>query len=97
MKPVLPKVIADLVEKASVERARRRRGVTPERKRPLCGAKTYRGTACVKRAVWDMENDRPRNGRCRIHGGNSTGPKTEAGKERNRAALRRRLGYGAKE
>ena len=43
-----------------------------------CGAKTRRGTPC---ANWGMKN-----GRCRMHGGMSTGPKTPEGKERSRRA-----------
>lgn len=45
----------------------------PKRKdRPLCGAKTRKGTPCVRKAVL---------GRCRCpnHGGLSTGPKTAGG------------------
>ncbi len=38
-----------------------------------CGAKTRKGTPCQRR-------DLHRSGRCRLHGGLSTGPKTEAGK-----------------
>jgi len=37
-----------------------------------CGAKTRRGTACRRPAS-------KRNGRCRLHGGASTGPRTEEG------------------
>ena len=37
-----------------------------------CGAKTRRGTACQRPA-------NKRNGRCRLHGGASTGPRTEEG------------------
>ena len=43
-----------------------------------CGAKTRRGTACQCPAM--------PNGRCRLHGGLSTGPKTAAGLESIRAA-----------
>jgi hypothetical protein len=43
---------------------------------PRCGAKTRAGTPCRSAAM--------PNGRCRLHGGKSTGPKTEAG----RAAIR---------
>lgn len=42
-----------------------------------CGAKTRAGTPCKQKAVHD-------NGRCKLHGGLSTGPKTEAGKEQAR-------------
>jgi hypothetical protein len=43
---------------------------------PRCGAKTRAGTPCRSAAM--------PNGRCRMHGGPSTGPRTEAG----RAAIR---------
>jgi hypothetical protein len=45
---------------------------------PRCGARTRAGTACRQPAM--------RNGRCRLHGGNSTGPRTEGGVARLRAA-----------
>jgi hypothetical protein len=44
-----------------------------------CGAKTRRGTPCQCPAMG--------NGRCRLHGGLSTGPKTAEGIERIRRAL----------
>ena len=37
-----------------------------------CGAKTRRGTACQRPA-------NKRNGRCRLHGGASSGPRTKEG------------------
>jgi hypothetical protein len=43
-----------------------------------CGAKTRCSTACQSPAM--------KNGRCRMHGGKSTGPKTPAGLERSRQA-----------
>jgi len=43
-----------------------------------CGAKTRRGTSCQCPAM--------KNGRCRLHGGLSTGPKTAAGIEAIRRA-----------
>jgi hypothetical protein len=43
-----------------------------------CGARTRRHTACRGPAM--------ANGRCRMHGGLSTGPKTAAGLERSRRA-----------
>jgi hypothetical protein len=46
---------------------------------PRCGAKNRRGTPCQCPAM--------RNGRCRLHGGLSTGPKTAAGIERIRRAV----------
>ncbi|MFA4971621.1 MAG: HGGxSTG domain-containing protein [bacterium] len=47
-------------------------------KAPRCGAKTRRGTSCMGPAM--------RNGRCRMHGGCSTGPRTPEGLERIRRA-----------
>ena len=40
-----------------------------------CGAKTRKGTACQRAA-------NKRNGRCRVHGGASTGPRTKEGRAR---------------
>jgi hypothetical protein len=45
---------------------------------PRCGAKTRQGTPCRAPAM--------ANGRCRMHGGKSTGPRTEAGLARSRKA-----------
>lgn len=45
-------------------------------KAPRCGAKTRAGTPCKCPAM--------PNGRCRLHGGKSTGPKTKDGKERSK-------------
>ena len=42
-----------------------------------CGAKTRAGTPCKLTALYE-------GGRCKWHGGLSTGPKTEAGKEQSR-------------
>jgi hypothetical protein len=47
-------------------------------KAPRCGAKTRRGTRCQGPAM--------ANGRCRMHGGKSTGPRTAEGLERSRRA-----------
>jgi hypothetical protein len=44
-----------------------------------CGAKNRRGLACQCPAM--------SNGRCRLHGGKSTGPKTAEGIERIRLAV----------
>lgn len=62
----------------------------PKADRPKCGAKRRAGGRCEARAVWDPEANAPRNGRCRLHGGLSTGPKTPEGKAAVVAALRRR-------
>ena len=40
-----------------------------------CEARTRRGTLCQRPGT-------KRNGKCRLHGGNSTGPRTEAGRAR---------------
>ena len=47
-------------------------------KAPRCGARTRRQTPCLGPAM--------RNGRCRLHGGKSTGPRTPEGLERSRRA-----------
>jgi len=47
-------------------------------KAPRCGAKTRKGSPCLSPAM--------KNGRCRLHGGKSTGPRTLEGIERIRAA-----------
>jgi hypothetical protein len=45
---------------------------------PRCGAKTRRSTSCLSPAM--------KNGRCRMHGGMSTGPQTYEGMKRARLA-----------
>ena len=50
---------------------------------PRCGANTRAGTSCRQPAM--------PNGRCRFHGGKSTGPRTAAGLQRSKAA---RLTHG---
>ena len=50
------------------------------RRGPRCGAKTRKGLPCIAKAL--------RSGRCRHHGGLSTGPNTVAGKRRRAAATR---------
>ena len=56
-------------------------------KAPRCGAKTRRGTSCQCPAM--------ANGRCRLHGGLSTGPKTAEGMERIRRAVTKHGRYTA--
>lgn len=58
--------------------------------RGTCGAKTRRGTSCQAPPVWDKVADKALNGRCKLHGGKSTGPRTEAGRESIRESNRRR-------
>jgi hypothetical protein len=55
---------------------------------PRCGAKTRKGTACKAPAM--------KNGRCRLHGGKSTGPLTKQGLANSRNA-RLRHGLYSKE
>jgi len=42
-------------------------------KRRTCGAKTRKGTPCKQGGIFE-------NGRCKLHGGLSTGPTTPEGK-----------------
>lgn len=64
---------------------------SPKRtRRPECGAKCRDGHACRAPAVWDKLNNRPRNGRCNLHGGMSTGPRTQEGRQRIAEAQRER-------
>lgn len=48
-----------------------------------CGARTRAGTPCKLAAIYI-------NGRCKLHGGLSTGPTTDEGRERCRQAAVRR-------
>ena len=54
---------------------------------PRCGARTRAGCSCRQPAM--------RNGRCRMHGGLSTGPRTPEGRERCRRARLTHGGYSA--
>ena len=51
-----------------------------KRKKPTCNARTRKGGACRCRPL-------PGKKRCALHGGASTGPKTEAGKAKARENL----------
>ena len=55
----------------------------PKAERGKCGARTRKGTPCQAPCTLDGL-------RCRMHGGLSTGPKTEEGRERIRESNRRR-------
>lgn len=55
--------------------------VHPDTGRPICGAKTSKGTPCMRSPVRGKK-------RCPKHGGKSTGPKTEEGRKRALANLR---------
>jgi len=54
---------------------------------PRCGARTRAGTCCRQPAM--------KNGRCRLHGGLSTGPRTPEGRVRCAAARLIHGGYSA--
>lgn len=56
-------------------------------KEARCGARNRAGNACGNRPL--------PNGRCRFHGGLSTGPRTADGIERIRAARTKHGGYTA--
>src|SRR5688572_19493832 len=47
---------------------------------PICGARCRDGHSCQAKAAWNAYKTAPCNGRCRIHGGLSTGPRTPEGK-----------------
>jgi hypothetical protein len=51
---------------------------------PRCGAKTRSGAPCRAPGVWNRKTGK--YGRCRMHGGKSTGPRTPEGIERCRKA-----------
>jgi hypothetical protein len=53
----------------------------PRAERPRCGARTRAGGACRAQALL---NKAGQPGRCRMHGGLSTGPRTKRGKDTNR-------------
>ena len=70
-------------------RGRLRNGATPGDflAAPRCGARTRAGECCRQPAM--------KNGRCRMHGGLSTGPRTAAGRARCAAARRTHGFYSA--
>jgi hypothetical protein len=60
-----------------------------KRELPLCGARCRDGHLCQAKATRDAETGcYVRNGRCRLHGGLSTGPRTPEGKRRVGEAAR---------
>lgn len=58
--------------------------------RGTCNAKTRKDTQCKAPPVWNKEKDEAKNGRCKLHGGLSTGARTEKGREAIRESNRRR-------
>ncbi len=77
------------LERSEEDQRIREQRRTPKRERPKCGARCRDGRPCQARPVWDQERDRPRNGKCRMHGGLSTGPRTEEGRKRAMEGARR--------
>ena len=55
----------------------------PVAQKARCGARTRSGTPCEGRPIAP-------SGRCKVHGGKSTGPTTEEGRDRIRSAQRER-------
>src|SRR5215203_6854050 len=53
-----------------------------KRERPRCGARCRDGSPCEASPVWHRRLDRAVNSRCQMHGGLSTGPKTEEDRRR---------------
>src|SRR5205814_8483987 len=78
---------------ASLRRGWLKNGNTPgdPNSAPRCGTRTRRGTPCNASAIADG------NGRCRMHGGRSTGPRTAEGLERSRKARWKHGFYSAAE
>jgi len=62
----------------------------PRSERGTCDAKTRKNTLCQAPPMWIKSIDKAVNGRCKLHGGLSTGPKTEAGLNAIRESNRRR-------
>ena len=54
------------------------------------GRGSRKGTRCRAPVVWDHDTDQARNGRCKLHGGLSTGPRTKVGRDAIRESNRRR-------
>jgi hypothetical protein len=78
-------IIANLVAEMLAMRAGERREAMDARPIPTgpCGARTRAGTPCKR-------NDVYWNGRCKLHGGLSTGPRTAAGKAKVAQNARKR-------
>ncbi len=62
----------------------------PRKSRGTCGAKTRKGLPCQAPPVWNKSTDKAKNGRCKLHGGMSTGARTDKGREAIRESNRRR-------
>ncbi len=79
-----PEDVQLFMDTAAVLRDLEHTAIREQRRPPrkLCGAKTRRGTACLRKGL--------KNGRCPNHGGCSTGPKTAEGRQRIAEAQRAR-------
>lgn len=75
--------VADKEEQYRRDRAIRLKRRLPKKDRPRCGAQTRIGQHCQAPAVAGRK-------RCRLHGGLSTGPRTQEGRRRIADANRRR-------
>lgn len=63
----------------------------PEELRGMtCGAKTRSGTPCKQKGIYI-------NGRCKLHGGLSTGPRTKRGKRRSSLNWKKRKIFNREE
>jgi hypothetical protein len=63
----------------------------PKSERSRCGAGCRDGHSCQATPYWPKGAPTARNGRCRMHGGLSTGPRTPEGKARVAEAARRTM------
>lgn len=81
--------LADVTAFDRRERAEQERLSRLKVNRPRCGARTRAGGECAAPVVWDAKAGKPVNGRCRMHGGLSTGPRSAEGRARALANLMR--------
>ena len=81
------RITAAIARRRAAREAFQSRGVAPIA-RPQCGARCRDGHPCAAPAVWSASTGAARNGRCRLHGGLSTGPRTPDGRARVAAATR---------
>jgi hypothetical protein len=77
-----------LITKQSLCYSFERRPTVPKSERAKCGARTRSGAPC-RATVCLKPNGRPAR-RCRLHGGRSTGPTTQAGRDAIAESNRRR-------
>jgi hypothetical protein len=75
------------VESEALFEARKIKGI-PRTERPRCGALTRAGGICRAQALLNAAGQ---PGRCRMHGGMSTGTRTEEGKAANRRRARAQM------